>query len=254
MMLALSRRTVIATSMLAAVGIAVPATLAATSGGGTPANKAVAAGSNVQDLQPAAAGEQIMSATFRTSKPEDLLMSVSLECSIITTVNVAGSSTPNSTSMGEASGAIKVWLTIENQGDPTSQQIVPVTDVSSPPQDPSQQKAGSDADKITFCDRDHQITLKDAENDGNDALSEYQFTKSANDFNWVRLNAGAGIHVVRAWAQFLPNDPNDPANAAATTTDGSTSNAFVGNRTLVIEPTKLANDATIAENGTSTSG
>src|SRR4051812_18647450 len=255
-MLSLSRRTVIATSMVAAIGIAVPAALAATSGGGTPANKAVAAGSTVQDIQPSATGTQIMQATFKTSKPEDLLMSVSLECSIITTVVAPGSSTANSSSAGEAAGTIKVWLTIENQGDASSQRIVPITDVSSPPQDPSQQRPGTDADKVTFCDRDHKVSLKDTESlaDGTDELSEYQFTKTANAFNWVRLNAGSGIHVVRTWAQFLPSDPNDTVNKDATTTAGSESAGFVGNRTLVIEPTKLANSAVIADSGTSTSG
>jgi hypothetical protein len=34
-------------------------------------------------------------------------------------------------------------------------------------------------------------------------------------------------------------------------TDGSSAEAVIGNRTLVIEPTKLANDAVIADNGTS---
>jgi len=255
MMLALSRRTVIATSTLAAVAIAIPATLAATGGGGTPANKAVASGSNVQDFHPSATGTQIMQATFKTSKPEDLLMSVSLECSIITTVKATGSSNSGSTSVGEAAGAVKVWLTIENEGDPSSRQIVPVTDTSAPPQDPSQQKPGTDADKITFCDRDHKVTVQDMENDGTDTLTEYQFTKTANDFNWVRLNAGSGIHVVRAWAQFLTHDPQDPENVVGTgaNTAGSSSEGFVGNRTLIIEPTKLANNADITT-GTSTSG
>jgi len=242
--------------MVATAVIAVPAALAATSGGGTPANKAVAAGSNVQGLQPSATGTQIMQATFKTSKPEDLLMSVSLECSIITTVVAPGSSTANSNSTGEAAGTVKVWLTIENQGVPSSQQIVPITDVSSPPQDPSQQKPGTDADKVTFCDRDHKVSVKDMENDGTDTLTEYQFTKTANAFNWVRLNAGSGIHVVRTWAQFLPKDPNDPANVVGSTanTAGSSAQGFVGNRTLVIEPTKLANSAVISDAGTSTSG
>jgi hypothetical protein len=31
---------------------------------------------------------------------------------------------------------------------------------------------------------------------------------------------------------------------------GSSAQAVIGNRTLVIEPTKLANDAVIADNGT----
>jgi len=251
-MLKLSPRAVIAAGLAATVGIAVP-TIAASPGTSSaqPANKAVAAGSNVQDVEPGA-GTQIMSATFKTSKPEDLLMSVSLECSILTDVKVPGSDEPGSKSVGEAAGTIKVWLTIDGTEQNPDAGIVPIGDTSAPPQDPSQSKQGTDADKVTFCDRDHKVTLSDAEDpqDGNDALEEYQFTKSANDFNWVRLNAGSGVHIVRVFAQFIPaGDPNDPADTGVTQ-DGSTSMGFVGNRTLIIEPTKLANNADISENGT----
>jgi hypothetical protein len=246
-MLSLSRRAVVATGLVAAIAAAVPATLAATTSSAQPADKAVAAGSTLQDVSPSATGTQIMQATFKTSKPEDLLMSVSLECSIITDVVVPGTTAAGGSSTGEAAGAIKVWLTIDN--DTT---IVPITDTSAPPQDPSQQKAGTEADKVTFCDRDHKATLTDTESpqDGTDALEEYQFTKTANDFNWVRLNAGSGTHIVKVWAQFIPKDPSDPANASATTTADSTAKGFVGNRTLIIEPTKLANNAVISDTAT----
>ena len=239
MLINLSPRKVIALGLAATMGVAIPAALG--SSNAQPANKAVASGSNTQDLNPGA-GQPILQATFKTSKPEDLLMSVSLECSIITDVKVAGGNSPSS---AEASGAIKVWLTIQGQNDPQPV-IVPVSDTSAPPQDPSQQKPGTEADKITFCDRDHKVTLSDQEGDGKvDALEEYQLTKSANDFNWVRLNAGSGLHTVQVWAEFVPNDPNDDPTiiTPGTTTAGSTSEGYVGNRTLVIEPTKLANNA-----------
>jgi len=242
----LSPRTVIACGLVAVVGVAVPTIAATGTSSAQPANKAVASGSNVQDLQPLATGTKIMTATIKTSKPEDLLMSVSLECSIITSVFVPGSTDQGGTSSGEASGAIKVWLTIDGSDDNPDQNIVPIVDASQPPQNPSQPQ-GTSADKVTFCDRDHQVTIKDTESpqDGTDALTEYQFTKSANDFNWVRLNSGSGTHTIRVWAQFLPSDPNDPQNqvGSATNTNGSFSNGFVGNRTLIIEPTKLANNA-----------
>jgi len=246
-MLSLSRRAVVATGLVAAIAAAVPATLAATTSSAQPADKAVASGSTLQDVSPSATGTQIMQATFKTSKPEDLLMSVSLECSIITDVVVPGTTAAGGKSTGEAAGAIKVWLTIDNDAT-----IVPITDTSAPPQDPSQQKTGTEADKVTFCDRDHKATLTDTEDpqDGTDALEEYQFTKTANDFNWVRLNAGSGTHTVKVWAQFIPKDPSDPANASATTTDGSMATGFVGNRTLIIEPTKLANNAVISDTAT----
>lgn len=242
----LSPRSVIAAGLAGTMAIAIPAAIG--SSNAQPANKAVAAGSTVQDVHPGAAGTQIMTATFKTSKPEDLLMSVSLECSIITDVMVPGSDQGGSKSTGEAAGTIKVWLTLDGTDADPNLNIVPITDTSAPPQDPG--AFGGNADKVTFCDRDHKVTLTDKENsnDGNDALEEYQLTKTANAFNWVRLNAGSGDHTIRVWAQFLQNDPNDPLNTGATDAN-SASDGFVGNRTLVIEPTKLANNAVIGTTG-----
>jgi hypothetical protein len=247
MMLALSRRTVVATSVAAAVAIAVPATLAATGSQAQPANKAVAAGGHVQVLDPAAP-VSVLSATFKTSKPEDLLLNVSFECSIITDViaNGTGPSAPTAppaSATAEASGAIRAWLTIDDDAN-----IIPIQDTSTPPQDPSQQATGTEADKVTFCDRDNKITITDKEDpaDGTDQFENYESTKSANAFNWVRLNAGSGVHTVKLWVEF--DQPAQDAKGA--NSSGSTSHGYVGNRTLVIEPTKLANNAVISDAGT----
>ena len=234
-----SPRTVIATGLAVTMAVAIPAALGTSNA--QPADKAVAAGSTIQGLQPDSGGTPILTASLKTSKPEDLLLNVSLECSIITDVTAQGSSAPNSTSTGEASGAIRVWLTMDSDTN-----IIPIQDISSPPQNPG--PWGSDSDKVTFCNRDHQITVTDAEAtpDGTDTLHEYLRTKDANAFNWVRLNAGAGDHTLKLWAEF--DSPSHDAQGANTA--GSTSTGFVGNRTLVIEPTKLANNAVISDTGT----
>lgn len=206
-------------------------------GSGTPANKAVAAGSHVVKF--AAGGTQeLMSATFKTSKPEDLLLSVSAECSILTDVVIPGSPDAGAEQSSEARGAVRIWVELDGK-------IVPIQDVSTPPQDPAANGNGSEADKVTFCDRLHRRTVTDTENeqDGIDRQRDYIDTKSANAFNWVRLNAGAGDHVVKVWADFVTAFVGE-----------SNADAYVGNRSLVIEPTKLANAAVIADNGTSTSG
>lgn len=234
-MLALSRRTVIATSVVAAVGIAVPATLAATGGGGTPANKAVAAGSH-RVVVPANTPQKIMSATFRTSKPEDLLLTVSLECTILQSLT-----TDNNNLSGTDKAHLTIWIQDENG------KVVPITDTSAPPQDPAANGNGSVADDgVTFCDRAYSRTVSDDESnvppDGVDTISDYINTKSSHAFTWVRLNAGSGIHTYTVYADLT---------ASATGSAANSSDAEIGNRTLVIEPTKLANDAAIAENGTS---
>jgi hypothetical protein len=204
-------------------------------GSGMPANKAVAAGSKVRSI--AVNGvEELMSATFKTSKPEDLLISVSAECSILTDVVIPGSTTGGATQTANARGAVRIWAEFDGK-------IVPIEDVSAPPQDPADNGKGTDADKVTFCDRLHERTVTDEEDaeDGIDGSRDYQDTKSANAFNWVRLNAGSGPHTLKVFGEFTTT-----ALGA-----GSSAKAYVGNRSLIIEPTKLANDAVIARNGTS---
>lgn len=221
----------------AAAGLAggyfVTQTLAA--GGGMPANKAVAAGGKVKTITQDGV-EELMSATFKTSKPEDLLISVSAECSILTDVVIPGSTTGGATQTANARGAVRIWVTLDGK-------IVPIQDVSAPPQDPASNGNGDDTDKVTFCDRLHERTVTDREDpeDGIDGSRDYLDTKSANAFNWVRLNAGSGSHVLKVFGEFT-------TTAVGT---GSNAKAYVGNRSLVIEPTKLANDAVIAQNGTS---
>jgi hypothetical protein len=230
----LSRRAVIATAAVGAIAIAVPATLAAGSGSGTPANKAVAAASKTAVVAPGA-NEAIMSATFKTSKPEDLLISVSAECSILTNTVIHGGPTAT-TDSASAGGRIRIWLELDGK-------IVPLQSTSTPPQDPAAQPAGDETDKITFCDQVHQrsVTDNETDKDGTDGSTDYLLTKSSAAFNWVRLNAGSGDHTLVVKADLILD----------TATADSNAQAVIGNRTLVIEPTKLANNAVIADNGTS---
>jgi hypothetical protein len=229
-MLKFSPRVVIATGLATVCAVAVP-TLAASGGGGTPANKAVAAGSHRVVFDPATA-TPLMSATFRTSKPEDLLLTVSLECTILTSLT-----TNNANSTSTARAGIDVWIQDENG------KVVPISDTSAPPQDPANNGNGdATKDGVTFCDREYSRTVTNQENDnGIDQISDYIRTKSSHAFSWVRLNAGAGIHTYTVFANLRE----------AVTTGSGDAQAEVGNRTFVIEPTKLANDAAIAENGTS---
>lgn len=230
-MLALSRRTVIATSMAAAIGIAVPATLAATSGGAQPADKAVAAGSTLQVVD-ANQTQPILTTTIKTSKPEDLLMTVSLECSILTKLV-----TNNNNPSADQQASVRIWIDIDGK-------TVPVTDASAPPQDPSQTGNGNPAvDGVNFCAREYQRTVTNGETapDGIDTQSDYIATKSAHAFSWVRLNTGSGTHSIQVFAKFF---------ATAQDSAGSNAQAYVGNRTLVVDPTKMANNAVISDTST----
>jgi len=222
--------------LAAAIGVGVLASTAAVAiaatSGPTPANKAVASSSKMAVFAPGQ-NVELMRATLRTSKPEDLILQVSAECSILTQL-VTGS-TGQSTSSAEAQGQVRVWVEVDGKR-------VALQSVSQPPQDPQDQPAGDDTDKVTFCDRIYGRSVTDRENplDGTDEINDYIRTKSANAFNWVRLNAGAGIHQVVVKADLTTSATGDP---------GTTAEAYVGNRSLVIEPTKLANDAVIGPSG-----
>jgi hypothetical protein len=212
------------------VGVFAFAAIAVSAGTGTPANKATAAGDKAAVFSPGTA-ETILTAKMKTSKPEDLILQVTLECSIFTDVTVGGSNT----SPAEAHGQVRVWVEVDGKQ-------VPIQDISSPPQDPSQSGTGNDSDKVVFCDRLHRRSVSDTENDadGTDTSRDFQSTKSANAFNWVRLNTGSGDHTIVVKADLVTDSMNT-----------ATASAEIGNRTLVIEPTKLANDAVIANPGTS---
>lgn len=239
-----SARGVIAAGLAGTMAIAVPMAIAAGTSNAQPANKAVAAGSHTAILDPLAqTPTPILTASIKTSKPEDLLLNVSLECSILTDIMVGGNGANTDTQ--SARGGIRVWIEVDGH-------VVPIEDTSAPPQDPNASGHGNAlTDGVTFCDRYHQRTITDAEGDNKtDSERDYELTKTANAFNWVRLNTGSGTHAVIVYAQFYNAAQGDeptaaPADATATygNTNGGHSAGYIGKRTLVIEPTKLANNA-----------
>ena len=184
----------------------------------SPADKVVAAGDKMVVMAPQT-GATLLTATMKTSKPTDLVLNVSLECSIETTVENVG----NSTAL--AQGQVRVWVEVDGK-------IVPVTSVSDPPQNTP--PGGDDSDKAVFCERVHQVTFINPNED--DTIRQFQLTKNANAFNWLRFNVGAATHTI-----VVKADMNAGPNMGA-----ATSRALVGNRTLVVTPTKMANDAVIS--------
>ena len=170
-----------------------------------PADKSTTTGSNVARV-PSASDTVLLSTCLRTSTPEDLVLQVTLECSILTQVSTTG------TSFAEAQGTITVWVTVDGNKVPVDH-TQPATDANS---------------KVTYCHRDAQQTFTD-ETGGNDMLTEYLDTKDANGFNWANFDTGDGIHLVQVHATLT------------TSTAGSAiASGYVGNRTLVIDPTKVS--------------
>lgn len=189
----------------------------------TPADKVVAAGSTVMTSAPGV-NVTILTATLRTSKPTDLILNVNMECSILTRLTTG----PGSSDSATATGDIRAWVEIDGQ-------TVPINSMSSPPQNPPP-PGNPFVDGVTFCNRTYSRSVTDTETlpDGTDTESDFIDTKSANSFTWLRLNMGSGIHSIVV-----------KANLTAGTVNDASARAFIGNRSLIVEPAKLANDATI---------
>ena len=254
-------RLVLVAAIASIAGLAVgQLAIAANTPGGnpTPANKAVASGDTLKVVGP---GEEVelLSAVLRTSKPTDLLLQTSLECSILTKLQTGPATDSPASDTASAEGTISAYIEIDDDAthggvDATPARRVPITSASQPPQNGSQD---DDGDEVTFCNRAYQRTVEDpgdtlGEGDGLDRETDYIDTKTANAFNWVLLNAGSGVHYVRLIGT-LNGTPQMSATCGRTTTDmGSTpscTSGYIGNRTLIIEPTKMANDAVVGPTG-----
>jgi hypothetical protein len=177
-----------------------------------PANKFAASGSSTEVAGP---GERVLllHEQVKTSKPTDLNLGVTLECSITTDVTTVGSETQ------EAFGQVRVWIEIDGRPVLVSQD------------DP-------DAGKVVFCNRTYRRTTQLGSDDETDAVRTFMQTRAANGFNWVLLNAGSAVHQINVYAEFT-----------TAATSNSSALAVVGNRTLTVEPVKAERDEVVVELG-----
>ena len=194
-----------------------------------PANKGAAAGSDVDEISDAA---PILSETMRVSSPEDAIISVSAECSILTELQTGGSNADTATALG----AVRLWVTVDGT------RVAVSTDDTAVDGDDEVEDANdpSDIGEVTFCNRAYSRTVSDTEGDGDvDSEEDYIRTRTANAFNWLALDLGTfydspvngnNIIEVQLWADF--DEAVSSADAVA--------DAFVGTRTMIIEPTKVS--------------
>lgn len=189
-----------------------------------PANKIAIAGSGLESMKVSLVeGTEsqeisLLSGTLKTSSPTDLILSVTAECALFTDTIIR---TPaEGSDMSEAIAGVKIWVTIDG---------VPVKVASDDP--------AGDIGNVVFCNRAHfnSVTIGPDDDDADDhEFEQYLRTRTANAFNWIALNVGSGIHTIEVRALL---------EAAVTGTGAA--EAFVGKRTLVVQPEMLANDATI---------
>lgn len=193
-----------------------------------PADK-VAASANINDIEFIEEGqtEELLSETFRTSTTTDLLVQVSSECSILTTVTTVGNEKE------AARGQLRYFATISTDGG--EPRVIGVQNTS------EHTTSGSNADdgKVVFCDRKYEREVQNlGDSDSDDAeIRTFINTRSANAFNWIPLNVGNGIHTLTLYATYSDKD----------TTDGGSSEGVVGRRTMIIEPVKAKNDEQVTD-------
>lgn len=192
----------------AAALLGVPLVAAALDDGASnAANKTSAAGSTIEFLGPAV-GQTVLATTIKTSAPQDLIFSVTLECALWTTVATIGND------VSEARATITIQVLFDGVAVPVS---------------------SDDADgSVVFCDRLHRQTTTDLD-DEDARIEQYLATRSANAFNWLLPDVGSGVHTVQVVADLV----------TAVDGSGALAEAAVGHRTLIVEPTHLAHGATV---------
>jgi len=175
-----------------------------------PADKMAAAGSAVAYSQPGAI-VTLLTGQMKTSGPEDVVVTASMECDILTSVTTTGNDDSS------AFGQVLAWIEIDGQRVPVGWD-----------------DTGSDAGQVVFCNRAHQQTTSGFTVDTNATITSFLQTRSANSFQWTKLNLGAGQHTIELKALLTE-----------TSTNHGIAKALVGKRSLTVEPTKLANNAIV---------
>ena len=207
---------------------------------GLPADKVTVAGSTM-DVVGAGQTQTILSTVMHTSAPEDLVLQLTSECSIVTQVFTSGSASAT------AAGEVDLQAFVDNN---------PVPIVSAPGQNAQSPTTPKDDGRVVFCDRVHTQNFVDGDSTSStmqDELSEYQLTKQTNAFNWAAFNVGSGDHTVSVKATFCtytsasttqpPTCTTGTAAPTSCTVPGNMStcaDAIIGDRTFIVDPTSLA--------------
>jgi hypothetical protein len=228
---------------------------------GTPANKFAASGST-REVLGANQTEVILSEQVKMPTNHELIMTLSMECSIITALRL-GDGAPGATDAADtdnAEGKIDAWITID--GHPVG---VTSTQTGAP-------GSADDDGQITFCNRQRTVRITDSEQhaggamDGIDTFEEYEKSKTANSFSWAALNVGNSgyyddpangnnILDVVVYARLEDSTPvDDPTteedeSVVCELGSQSCSEAIIGNRTLIVEPTRASVVEFVQETG-----
>lgn len=178
------------------------------------ANKVAVAGEGAL-VQAENQEETLLTTTMKNPGSKALLISVTLECSILTELTTVG----NDTASAQATAV--VWVEVNG---------TKVAYEDDPAPDPE------DTGKVTFCDRAYQRTTS-LFDDANATIHDFIETKSSHGFNWAALDTGSGDKTIVVKAE-LTEVVNDADKAVAT--------LVIGARTLTVEPVDVAVDETLS--------
>ena len=212
----------------AVIAVVAAVALAQASFAQEPANKpgvAINRGSPITFVT-ASAPVRVLTEVVKTSKPTDLLLSVTAETSIITDVTTTGSQTQS------ADGKLEFFITLDNDPNP----ILPTGSAG-----PNQTRQG-DTGRIVFANQIYRSrTMFNDPMDNSDEIQTYLETKHATGFNWAVLNAQSGIHTINVWAQYSENESSTAAMATG----------VIGNRSLIVQPIKCQVNESVVDGTTS---
>jgi hypothetical protein len=179
-----------------------------------PADKAAASGSSVEVLAP---NERVLllSETMRVSTPSDLILQLTAECALTTELTTVGNDT------SEAAGSVRLWIEIE--GTPVA--------VSS---------EGGDG-RVTFCNK---VSRRETSmfDDEDATIKTYEAARTANAFNWFAFDVGTDALYDKNGDNVVKIDVF--GQLTTTATSNASALAAVGQRTLIVEPTKASNHET----------
>lgn len=209
-----------------------------------PAQKAAAAGSDVDEIEEGENAQTLLlSDTMRVSSPEDLIIQVTAECTILTELTTGPNDSPGASDFATAFGSVRLWVEIDGNRVP-----VAMDDLAEDGADEEDESTG-DIGEVTFCNRTYHRTVTDGEDpeDGIDEEHDYIRTRTANAFNWLALDTGVNydnpangnnILTVQLWAEY---DTSTEGEALA--------DAFVGSRTMIAEPIRVSIHEQVTEEG-----
>ena len=238
-----------------------------------PANKVAAAGSDVDHVTD---DSVILSERVRVSSSHDLILSTTAECSILTSLltddNAVGDEEQPPGTDAFSFGSVRLQILID--GKP-----VPVASSEAASATSGDDGADDDDEigEVTFCNRAYQRTVTDTEEneggtnpngDGVDRQDDFIRTRTANGFNWLALDVGFNYDEACASSESADEDcqaivtngnnivqidvvadydvepaaceEQDTADNADAPLGRTCADAFVGSRTLIVEPTNAS--------------